>query len=79
MSTSSISNQINAYNVSKTIDNTSRNDDEASLSCKICKDTKEKRYAMEHLNRLHSEGNNKFVFGDRLISKAIADTGVIIR
>ena len=68
---------INAYSVSKTIDNTSRNDDEASLSCKICKDNKEKRYALEHLNRLNYE--SKFKFGDHLISKAIADTGVIIR
>lgn len=76
---SSVSGQshINAYSVSKIIDNTSRNDDEASLSCKICKDTKEKKYAMEHLNRLNYEG--RFEFGDRLISKAVADTGVIIR
>ena len=68
---------INAYNVSKTIDNTSRNDDEASRLCKICIDIKEKRMAMEHLNRLNHEG--RFEFGNRLLSKAIADTGVIIR
>ena len=67
-------NHINAHNVSKTIDNTSRNDDEASLSCKICKDTKAKRLAMEHLYQ-----NNRFEFGDRLMSMSVADTGVIIR
>lgn len=68
-----------AHNVSKPIDNTSRKEDEGSMSCKICRETKEKRVAMEHLNRLNHEINSKFEWNGVMVSKSIADTGIIIR
>lgn len=67
------------YHVPKNMDNTSRNDDEGSLSCKICIDAKEKRMAMEHLNRLNHEINSRFEWNGAMVSKSVADTGVIIR